>query len=208
MPNRPEYKRPSHELPEHLRPSVAPQHRVPAPILRCSKPAAFSPTLLLLLLFHLLDLFYHGSGWRAASLIRPSCFLLLMLLPAPALSSSSSPSSSSSSILHLHADKAAWMEEACSEVLGVSSYFRFSSFMKLKLIQLDNQRHKLTRRLLKGPPLRFQNTRRWMWGRMETVCVSRGARGGGGEHALRERDHVHALGRLHAHTHAKHQQSL
>lgn len=26
--------------------------------------------------------------------------------------------------------------------------------MKLKLIQLDNQRHKLTRRLLKGPPLR------------------------------------------------------
>lgn len=31
-----------------------------------------------------------------------------------------------------------------SEVLGVSSYFRFSSFMKLKLIQLDNQRHKLT----------------------------------------------------------------
>ena len=31
-----------------------------------------------------------------------------------------------------------------SEVLGISSYFRFSSFMKLKLIQLDNQRHKLT----------------------------------------------------------------
>lgn len=43
-----------------------------------------------------------------------------------------------------------------SEVLGVSSYFRFSSFMKLKLIQLDNQRHKLTRGLLKGPPLRIR----------------------------------------------------
>lgn len=32
--------------------------------------------------------------------------------------------------------------------------------MKLKLIQLDNQRHKLTRRLLKGPPLRHTGENR------------------------------------------------
>lgn len=79
--------------------------------------------------------------------------------------------------------------------------------MKLKLIQLDNQRHKLTRRLLKGTPLRFQNTQRWMWirtdGERESVCVlgeKRETGGRGGEHALMERDHVHALGRTHART--------
>lgn len=68
--------------------------------------------------------------------------------------------------------------------------------MKLKLIQLDNQRHKLTRGLLKGPPLRIRTRDEGMDGASERERKRERERQGERfrwEPLRRTRTHTHAL---------------